>query len=903
MARQVHVVAHTHWDREWYRTFPTFRMQLVELVDLLLPALEADPGYAHFQLDGQMAVVDDYLEIRPEQRDHLAELNRQGRLAMGPWYTLPDEFLVSGETHVRNLRLGLARAEAFGGAPAVGYLPDMFGHVAQMPQILAGFGFDDAVVWRGVPSAIDAPAFWWEAPDGSRVRAEYLADGYSNGARLPADGPALVAQVDDFRAAQGARVGDAVLWMNGTDHQLPDPRLVDVVADANRVQDRDHFVVTSLAAHLSTAPRDGLPTWQGELRSGARSNLLMGVASCRVDVKQAAAQAERWLERVAEPLSACWLPAEAWPGAFLDIAWRDVIRNAAHDSICGCSADAVNHAVLHRYRESTQVAVALTDRALVRALAAAGEPAIVVNPTARDRAGLVTAIVPGDIPPPHTQQLSIRPQRQRTDVLDRTTAVPVVLRAVLDDPRVSRATLTPAQDGSGDWVATLIADHAPKHVDASALRQQLEALAAEDPHGTVHVEIVRSGPSQEVLLRTAAVPGYGWRGLAPHHLGNHAVRADGAGLTNGLVTVVADHSDGSFAVNGLAGYGRLVDDGDAGDTYNWSPPAEQRVVEHPDHVEVGVSEAGPVRGRIEIVRRYTWPSHVADGCRVGAQPVVVTTVVELRAGEDMVRVSVSFDNPSRDHRLRIHLPLPERARQSVAECAFGTVTRGLEAEGGPNEAGLPTFPSRRFVAAGGLLVVHDGLTEYELVDIDEVDGGTDAVTTGRGAPTTTTSTTAASAGELAITLLRSVGTISRGPMTMRALPAGPPTPTPEAQMIGAHHAELVLHVGDRHPYEVADEAFTPLLAAHLPGQGLGDPARHGQALTVAGAEVTALTRRSDGRQELRVVNPTSEPAILTVAGRTGAVTDLRGRPTGARFDGRLELRPWQIATLALDPAT
>src|SRR5699024_5353615 len=111
-------------------------------------------------------------EIRPHQRDRLVALNREGRITMGPWYTLPDEFLVSGETHVRNLRLGLARAEAFGGAMAVGYLPDMFGHVAQMPQILAGFGFDDAVVWRGVPAAIEAPAFWWEGLYGTTVRAE-----------------------------------------------------------------------------------------------------------------------------------------------------------------------------------------------------------------------------------------------------------------------------------------------------------------------------------------------------------------------------------------------------------------------------------------------------------------------------------------------------------------------------------------------------------------------------------------------------------------------------------------------------------------------------------------------------------------------------------------------------------
>src|SRR3954453_16036052 len=187
MTRTVHVVPHTHWDREWYRPFQAFRMQLVDLLDGLLPAMAADPAYAHFMLDGQMAVVDDYLAIRPEAEPVLRRLAAAGRITMGPWYILMDEFLVSGEAMSRAPQLGLDRAPRLGGAMEVGYLPDMFGHVAQMPQLLAQFGFEHAVVWRGVPSALDREAFLWRAPDGSEVRAEYLADGYGNGAVLPSD--------------------------------------------------------------------------------------------------------------------------------------------------------------------------------------------------------------------------------------------------------------------------------------------------------------------------------------------------------------------------------------------------------------------------------------------------------------------------------------------------------------------------------------------------------------------------------------------------------------------------------------------------------------------------------------------------------------------------------------------
>src|SRR5690606_10649956 len=151
------------------------------------------------------------------------------------------------------------------------------------------------------------------------------------------------------------------------------------------------------------------------------------------------------------------------------------------------------------------------------------------------------------------------------------------------------------------------------------------------------------------------------------------------------------------------GMGRIVDDGDAGDTYNWSPPKLDGAIDRPIDVDVLVTEAGPIRGTIEITRTYRWPERLADGHRVGAVETVVRTELELRAGEDFVRLRVAWDNRSADHRVRLWFPLPTPADRSEAECAFATVQRGLVAEGGPNEAALPTYPSRRFVAAGGLL--------------------------------------------------------------------------------------------------------------------------------------------------------------------------------------------------------
>src|SRR5450631_3192056 len=232
--RRVAIVPHVHWDREWYQPFQAFRLRLVELLDTFLPMFDADPSYTHFLLDGQMAVVDDYLAVRPGAHEVLLRLAASGRLAVGPWYILMDEFLVSAETIIRNLQLGLERAAAFGGAMPVGYLPDMFGHIAQMPQILRQAGFEHAVVWRGVPSAVDRTAFWWRGPDGSTVRAEYLPVGYGNGAALPDDAKALVRRVAAHEAELGGLLPDRdtpLLLMNGTDHQVPQAWLGRVVAE------------------------------------------------------------------------------------------------------------------------------------------------------------------------------------------------------------------------------------------------------------------------------------------------------------------------------------------------------------------------------------------------------------------------------------------------------------------------------------------------------------------------------------------------------------------------------------------------------------------------------------------------------------------------------------------------
>jgi mannosylglycerate hydrolase len=874
--RQVNIVPHTHWDREWYRTFQSFRMRLVDLVDGLLDRLDDDAGYAHFMLDGQMAVIDDYLAIRPHEADRIRRLAGTGRLSLGPWYILMDEFLVSGETMVRDMEMGLDRAAAFGGAMELGYLPDMFGHIAQMPQILRGFGFDEAVVWRGIPSSVDAPAFRWQAPDGSEVLAEYLTDGYSNGAVLPGDAKELVARISDWADQHEPRSGDPLLWMNGTDHLMPQAALGRLVAEANDLTDEWSFRVTSLAAHVAeraaSVSRDALPLVVGEMRSGARTNVLMGVTSNRMDVRQRAARAEVGLERRAEPLWALFGSREEWPQAFLDEAWGLVVRNCAHDSICACSVDPVVDAVIHRYDEAIDVADGLVGRALKAIGAAAGgSGALVVNPIARARTGVVELLLEetaaSDLPA-GVQVLQEVPGRRVVDAGSLANVAEVIARVLDRDLTLTSASL----DDSGDETVLVVSTGGVGAIDRTALRAEVRSIV-EERGGARLFKVVRDGaPSCQVLAR-ATVDGYSWArwsaspssDVAPAH-------ASGTSLSNELVSVSVDPTDGTWSVDGVAGYGRLVDGGDLGDTYNWCPPpAGDVLVETPTSVDVSVVEDGPVRASLRISSVWDLPAGVVDGARSGSIPTPVTTTLTLHAGEAFLRVETTIDNRSEDHRLRVHHPLRTPATTSAAGCAYATVERGLEAEGGPTEMPLPTYPARDHVTAGGLAVATEGVVEYELVSIG-----------------------AEGASEIALTLLRCTGLLSQEPMETRPVPAGPIVATPGAQMIGRTTIRYGLAVDATDARAIADDLFVPLLVASPRGPHRSDGHT---ALAIDGAEVSSVRRRG-GKLEVRLWNPTSEPTTVTVD-RTGWLTDLRGRPQ-ARLDGPLALAPHQIATLALD---
>jgi hypothetical protein len=265
----LYLVVHTHWDREWYQPFQRMRARLLTMMDKMLAQLESG-ALPCFHFDGQTIVLEDYLEVRPESARRIAKLVRAGKLQIGPWYLLADSFLPGGEALIRNLEIGARVARRFGKCAETGYLPDQFGHAAQLPQILAGFGLKAGVTFRGVGREVNRNRFIWEALDGTALPMVFLPFGYANGANLPTDSAeALIARLNEIAAREREfATGAPILVMNGNDHAEPDPRVFERLHEAagHAPFKAEVGALDDYAKRLSELLADGTPRVRSELR-------------------------------------------------------------------------------------------------------------------------------------------------------------------------------------------------------------------------------------------------------------------------------------------------------------------------------------------------------------------------------------------------------------------------------------------------------------------------------------------------------------------------------------------------------------------------------------------------------------------------------------------------------------
>ncbi len=744
---------------------------------------------------------------------------------------------------------------------------------------------------------------------GPWVRAEYLPTGYGNASSLfalPDQAGAAAQRLLDWALPWFGE--DPVLGMYGTDHTAPAPDLVALVGRLNRAHEAPLVRLSTLAQYIASAPalEPDAPRWRGEMRSGARANVLMGVASARIDIKQAAARAETLLERYAEPLSALHIAPDAWPSAFLRLAWGKVIENSAHDSICGCSIDPVVDQVLVRFAEAEQIANTLARRAAVAVARDVPRGAIaILNPTPALRVGLVEAELPvpvewdsvafelADGTSLPTQEVGRKDlvlfeeelRGEQVDELFRRFHGREIFDHAWNGYRIDGRAITLMVDVDAD----------PARLDVDSLRAEVTAAMRAAPEEIWHARVVAR--PRRTLVASVPAPALGWTAVraiegAPDAPG--AVRVDATSMSNGLITVLVA-TDGSLRLetaDGVVadGVGRVVDGGDVGDSYNYGPPPRDRFVDAPDETSVTVEQRGPVLGRLRVVRTYAWPAGASPdrlGRSEGISATEVTTGVELRTGEPFLRLTVAFDNRSVDHRVRFHAHVPRPDDRSSGEGQFAVVERGMVGEGGYREEPLATFPAHGWVDAGGLAVLLDHLSEYELVD------------QGR---------------ELAITVLRSTGFISRYDNPFRQDPAGPEIAIPNAQMRGSWRMTFglyphaggwadggVVEVAERYRHNLLSAAGAAPPDATWPPQGAGEV-----MLSVEGNQVElASLRRRDGWLEARVVNLSPGPRDVVLRGGLIEAREatLRGEPGEALavMDGALQLvlGPAEIRTVQL----
>jgi len=391
------VIPHTHWDREWYERFEGYRARLVPMVSRLLDILERDAEFRSFTFDGQTIAIQDYLEKRPADRPRVEALVKAERLFIGPWHVLADLLLVSGESILRNLQEGLRSAGELGRASRVAYVADPFGHPAQLPQILRAFGYDTYVFARGMGDQGESVGseFWWEAPSGDRVRAAHLVDHYSNALSLvglPDEDPAALRR---RVRAKTTRIldrltpyanGDALLLMVGDDHVDAYARLPEAVREMRQVFRNVDARIASLEEFAAAMPPLEHEV-NGEIVSGRYRPILRGVNSTRVWIKQENVACERLLLEWCEPLDAL---TGGRSRDELRILWRMLLQNHPHDSICGCSIDAVHDIdMAPRFAFVRERGGALADK-LLSELAGPGDAPMTWNPLPWPRDAVVS---------------------------------------------------------------------------------------------------------------------------------------------------------------------------------------------------------------------------------------------------------------------------------------------------------------------------------------------------------------------------------------------------------------------------------------------------------------------------------------------------------------------------------
>lgn len=737
--KTVHLIQHTHWDREWYFTENDSQVLLYYFMADLLNRLETDESLGPFMLDGQTVVLEDYFQFAPENRERVRALVESGRLLIGPWYTQTDFLVVGAESITRNLLLGQADCEALGPRMAVGYVPDSFGQSAQLPMFLKQFAIDSAVVWRGW-SEYDTPVteFRWRSLDGSEVTAAVLPQGYGCAKWLPTEPQQAWPRLSTILEKQASFSGSSQLLLpNGNDQSPFEYGVPAMLERLNAQQEQYHFVRSDFSRYFAALSQTPLATFEGELLSPKYMRVHRGIFSTRMDIKQANAHLENVVSRQLEPLlSVAWRLGLPYPQKVVENIWREAMKSHAHDSIGGCNADRVNAMVKARVlsgQEKANQLFELNMQMLAQGIAAQqdGKKIIIFNalPSVRDGLTALTLYLPGS---------AFR-------IVDEH-GVPCRWQIVRETSQ-----------------------------DMSVIVQELSNSAEPVFYRKC-----------EILLETAALPACGYltlylqedepAGFDEPDVAEAVLENAWLRLTlEGEKVVLVDKRSGKRWEDLI----QLVDGGDAGDTYNYSPPEDDWRVTGAGALQSVDWQRGALADTLTLSWSIAAPRNLTDRQQRRLNTRLdVSMVITLAHQRPVLDVQVSVNNTLQDHRLQVEIPTDVFTDCHFADQPFGLIRRPnrpaaldvwQQEQWGEAPASLWPMQSLVMMHDGGqgMSVVTDGLREYEIPE---------------GRPSV-----------MAITLLRSVGWLGRAGMPWRpGRASGMALPSPDSQIPGEFTARFAL---------------------------------------------------------------------------------------------------------------
>ncbi|MDO3413168.1 alpha-mannosidase [Saccharibacillus sp. CPCC 101409] len=833
--KTAHIISHTHWDREWYLPYESHHLRLTTLMNELMDMLEKDERYRYFHLDGQTIIIDDYLQIYPEQRERLQRLIREEKIIIGPWYVLQDEFLTSSEANVRNLLIGHREAARWGPISKLGYFPDSFGNMGQAPQLLKQAGIEAAVFGRGVKPTgfdnvvVDAPGEYespysemhWESPDGSQVVGVLFANWYSNGNEIPTDA-AEAKEFWDRKLAGAEKYASTpeLLFMNGCDHQPIQTDLGDALETAEKLFPDVDFVHSTFDQYLEALARHKHDSWvtvRGELRSTRTDGwgTLVNTASARVYLKQMNQVGQTLLEKGAEPLAvmANLAAGKAYPHEPLSYAWKTLMQNHPHDSICGCGVDEIHREMVGRFDKSRHMAEALVGESLqaigsrigtdsVQAWPEAARPVALFNTTGWERSGVVTVEV-------EAVRIDFKQGPSPQGIAEKLDALPLGPGRVVDAE--GRAVPARIEDLGSQFGYDLPDDgfRVPymarkfrltfEAANVPALGYKLYAWVPEEGGGRIYAGSAagEDGARKSGSERSADQESGRVANAVPAAQAGESAAADTAvgelvstpqGMENDFLSV-AFAEDGSYTLTDkitgrvFEGLGIYEDCGDIGNEYVFrQPEGDVALTTRGLPARIALVEDEAYRVTYEIVHEWDIPVSAEElfedekrrlvpflkrkaGRSAETAPQTLVTRVSLERSGRGVAVSLTLDNRARDHRLRVLLPTGLRTQTVLADSIFEAAERDIvpapEWINPSNAQHQQAFVSLSD-GAHGLTVANKGLNEYEVLQ-----GGS---------------------GTIAVTLLRSVSELGDWGVF----------PTPEAQCIGEHTLEYAVypHAGD-----------------------------------------------------------------------------------------------------------